>query len=152
VARRLDEVHRPYHQALGREMRAVRARFGAAVLLDCHSMPPPAPGSRTAAIVLGDRHGASISEGLLAVAEAAIRGAGFEVARNVPYAGGHITERHGRPGRRLHALQLEIDRSLYLAPDLRSPGPGFERVAMLIAAVTQALATALQPPHMLAAE
>jgi N-formylglutamate amidohydrolase len=152
VGRRLDETHRPYHEALAREMRAVRARFGAAVLLDCHSMPPRPHGSEMAPIVLGDRHGASISGSLIAAAEAAVRGAGFEVARNAPYAGGHITERHGHPDRRLHALQIEIDRALYLAPDMRSPGPGFERVAMLIAAVTEALGAALQPPQILAAE
>lgn len=152
VARRVDEIHRPYHAALARELRAVRARFGAAVLLDCHSMPPREPGSRIAAIVLGDRHGSSISEPLLAAAESAIREAGFEPARNAPYAGGHITAHHGRPERALHALQIEIDRGLYLAPDMRSPGPGFERVAMLIASVAQALADALGPPQVLAAE
>lgn len=152
VGRRLDEIHRPYHDALAREMRAVRARFGAAVLLDCHSMPPRPYGSEMAPIVLGDRHGESISEALVAAAEAAINAAGFEAARNAPYAGGHITQSHGRPARRLHALQIEIDRGLYLAPDMRSPGPGFERVAMLIEAVTQALAAALEPPQILAAE
>jgi N-formylglutamate amidohydrolase len=78
---------------------------------------------------------------------------GFAVARNAPYAGGHITERHGRPGRGIHALQLELDRSLYLAPDLRSTGPGFDRVARLIAAISEALAAAaLEPPEAIAAE
>lgn len=152
VARRVEQIHRPYHDALAREMRAARRRFGAAVLLDCHSMPPRRPGSAVAPVVLGDRHGSSISGALLAAAEAAIRSAGFESARNAPYAGGHITERHGRPERGLHALQIEIDRGLYLAPDMRGPGPGFERVAALIAGVTEALAGALQPPQSIAAE
>jgi hypothetical protein len=70
--------------------------------------------------------------------------AGFRVARNAPYAGGHITERHGRPADGIHALQLEIDRSLYLAPDLRTTGPGFDRVARLIAAIAEALAVGEQ--------
>jgi N-formylglutamate amidohydrolase len=103
--------------------------------------------------VLGDRHGGSIAENLVAAAEAATREAGFRAARNAPYAGGHITERHGRPERGVHALQLELDRSLYLAPDLRTTGPGFDRVARLIAAIASALAAAaLDPPEAIAAE
>jgi N-formylglutamate amidohydrolase len=119
VARRVELIHRPYHAALEGELQAAKARFGIAVLLDCHSMPPR----------------------------------GIEVARNAPYAGGHITERHGRPVRGIHALQLELDRSLYLAPDLRTTGPGFDRVSRLIAAIAEALAAAaLEPPEAIAAE
>lgn len=151
VARRVELIHRPYHRALEMELRAAKARFGIAVLLDCHSMPPRGAGE--AAVVLGDRHGGSMSEVLVAAAEGAARVAGFSVARNVPYAGGHITERHGRPALGTHALQLELDRSLYLAPDLRSTGPGFDRVARLIAAIAEALAAAaLEPPEAIAAE
>ena len=85
--------------------------------------------------------------------ERAARIAGFRVARNAPYAGGHITERHGRPERGVHALQIELDRSLYLAPDLRSTGPGFDRTARLIAAIAEAVAAAaLEPPEAIAAE
>ena len=152
VSRRIERIHRPYHEALAAELRAARARFGVAVLLDCHSMPPRGMGGE-APVVLGDRHGGSMAEPLVAAAESAARGAGFTVARNAPYAGGHITERHGDPGRGIHALQLELDRSLYLAPDLRSSGPGFDRVARLIAAVAEALAAAaLEPPEAIAAE
>ena len=90
---------------------------------------------------------------LVAAAESAARDRGFRVARNAPYAGGHITERHGRPEHGVHALQLELDRSLYLAPDLRTTGPGFDGVARLIAAVAAALAAAaLAPPEAIAAE
>src|SRR3954471_1112217 len=152
VTRRLDHIHRPYHDALEAELKRARARFGIAILLDCHSMPPRG-GAGEAPVVLGDRHGGSMAEALVAAAEAAARAAGFPVARNAPYAGGHITERHGRPGRGIHALQLELDRSLYLAPDLRTTGPGFDRVARLIAAIAEALAAAaLEPPEAIAAE
>jgi N-formylglutamate amidohydrolase len=151
VDRRVHSIHRPYHRALEAELNAVKARFGIAILLDCHSMPPRGDGE--APVVLGDRHGASMAGGLVAAAEAAVRAAGFRVARNAPYAGGHITERHGRPDLGIHALQLELDRSLYLAPDLRTTGPGFDRVARLIAAVAEALAAAaLAPPEAVAAE
>jgi N-formylglutamate amidohydrolase len=152
VARRVELIHRPYHRALEVELQAAKARFGIAILLDCHSMPPRGGGGE-APVVLGDRHGGSMSEALVAAAESAARAAGFRVARNAPYAGGHITERHGRPALGIHALQLELDRSLYLAPDLRSTGPGFDRVARLIAAIAEALAAAaLDPPEAIAAE
>jgi N-formylglutamate amidohydrolase len=152
VMRRIERIHRPYHEAIAAELRAAKARFGIAVLLDCHSMPPRGtPGE--APVVLGDRHGDSMAGPLVAAAERAARAAGFTVTRNAPYAGGHITERHGDPARDIHALQLELDRSLYLAADLRSSGPGFDRVARLIAAIAEALAAAaLEPPEAIAAE
>src|SRR3546814_13020243 len=104
-------------------------------------------------IVFGDRHGASIAPNFLAVAVEAAESAGFRTERNTPYAGGYITARHGRPDRNIHALQLEIDRSGYLGPDLRSPGSGFEKTARMLAAVAGALArTALAPAQAIAAE
>ena len=109
VARRIERIHGPYHAALEAELKAAKARFGIAILLDCHSMPPRGAGGE-AGVVFGDRHGGSMAETLVAAAETAAREAGFRVARNAPYAGGYITERHGRPARGVHALQLELDR------------------------------------------
>jgi N-formylglutamate amidohydrolase len=153
LARRIATIHRPYHAALAAELRAVRARFGIAILLDCHSMPPRAGGGGEPMIVLGDRHGRSMGAELSDAAERAVLAAGFAAARNAPYAGGHITVRHGRPAENVHALQVEIDRSLYLAPDLRAPGAGFDRVAALLAAIAEALARqALDSPQAIAAE
>lgn len=153
IERRLDLVYRPYHAALEAALEAARARFGVAVLLDCHSMPPRSDPPREPPVVLGDRYGTSLAPPLVEAAENAVRDAGYRVARNAPYAGGEITRRYGRPAEGLHALQIEIDRSLYLAPDLLSPGPGFDGVALLLARVAAALgAAALAPPHALAAE
>jgi N-formylglutamate amidohydrolase len=152
LARRVEEIHRPFHAAIEVELAAIRARFGIAILLDCHSMPPRAA-SGEAEIVLGDRHGSSISAELVEAAEDCARQAGFTVARNAPYAGGHVTARNGRPQSGRHALQVEIDRALYLAEDLRSPGPGFDRVAALIAGLVESVAKrALDPPVAVAAE
>ena len=154
LARRIETIHRPYHAAIAAALEDARDRFGAAVLLDCHSMPPRAlAGGTEAGVVLGDRHGTSIAPELVLAAAEAARAAGFEVARNEPYAGGYITQRHGRPGENIHALQLEIDRATYLDPALRAPGPGFDKVARMIAAVSSALAgRALEPPQAIAAE
>jgi N-formylglutamate amidohydrolase len=154
LARRIHEVHRPYHKALADMLHRARAQFGVAILLDCHSMPPrAAPCGVEPGVVLGDRHGTSISPELLLAAAEAARASGFEVARNEPYAGGYITQRHGRPAEAIHALQLEVDRAAYLDPMLRAPGPGFDKTARMIAAVSSALAgRALEPPHAIAAE
>jgi N-formylglutamate amidohydrolase len=154
LARRIREIHRPYHAAVDAALRAARERFGLAILLDCHSMPPRSDlGVGQAEIVFGDLHGTTIAPALLDAALRASRAAGFRTGCNTPYAGGYITARHGRPHDNVHALQIEVDRSLYLAEDMRTPGPGFERTALLIATVARALAErAAEPPESIAAE
>ncbi len=100
---------------------------------------PPRPrthgGAGAATVIFGDRHGTTIGADLLDAAVAAARGLGYRTACNAPYAGGYVVARHGRPQRGVHALQIEIDRSIYLDADLRAPGPGFEGACRLIAAV-----------------
>lgn len=130
LVRRVDEVHRPYHQSLTDGLEALRAQHGEALLLDCHSMPARPSGQ--ADIVIGDRYGSSCSTGLSALAMQIVRAAGFRAALNDPYAGGAIVTRHGAPRKGVHALQLEIDRSIYLERDGRTAGPGFDRIASLI--------------------
>lgn len=153
LSRRIQEIHGPYHRAIEEALREARARFGVAILLDCHSMPPKTGPIGSAAVVFGDRHGTSIHSEYVDTAVAAARRAGFTTACNTPYAGGYITARHGRPDEGVHALQLEVDRSLYLDADLRSPSPGFDKVAGLIASIVAALTDkALEPPNAIAAE
>lgn len=130
---RRDAAHRPYHAAIADAVAALIKDHGAAVLLDCHSMPPR-PGGRPQ-IVVGDRHGRSASPDVAALAERIARDHGFSVQRNEPYAGGWIVERHGAPKSNVHALQIEIDRRCYLGADLRAPGAGFDRVSHFLAAL-----------------
>lgn len=153
LARRIAEDYRPWHAALADALADARDRFGAALLLDCHSMPPLPTGDAAPDIVLGDRFGRSaasrIVDRLAAVAEAR----GLRVAFNSPYAGGHALDRHGAPAAGIHAVQIEIDRRLYLAPDLRAPGPGVARIRALIAALVAAASDELAPAGLgLAAE
>lgn len=154
LSRRIIEVHRPYHRALTDALEQARSRFGVAILIDCHSMPPRAENpSMQADVVFGDLHGTSIASELRDAAIEAAQGLGFRTTCNSPYAGGYITARHGRPAAGVHAIQIEIDRSLYLADDLRSPGPGFAGTAAMLAEVTRALAAkAAEPPQAIAAE
>lgn len=149
VERRIARVHVPYHAAIDSALRFMRDRFGVAVLLDCHSMPP----REGSPVVLGDRYGASCGPELIAVAEAVCAARGLPATRNDPYAGGEIVARHGCPDAGIHAMQIEIDRRRYLAADLRTPGPGFERVATLIGAIAEAVGEAALPSALpLAAE
>jgi N-formylglutamate amidohydrolase len=134
---RLEQAHRPYHRALERQIEALVARFGCALLLDCHSMPPPARG--VPQIVFGDCHGRSAAPWVSAEAVRLARAAGYAAGLNDPFAGGHIAERHGAPRRGIHALQLEIDRRCYLDEGLSAPGPGFDGVASLIEALAVGL-------------
>ncbi len=151
--RRIVEVHRPYHRAITDALDEARTRFGVAVLIDCHSMPPRASGHDQAEVVFGDLHGTTIAPDLRDAAVAAARTAGFRTACNAPYAGGYITARHGRPAAGVHAIQIEICRSLYLAPDMRGEGGGFARTADMLARVAAALAArAAEPPQAIAAE
>lgn len=136
LTRRVEQVHRPYHDALSGRLAELAAAYGEALLLDCHSMPRR---SKQAEIVIGDRHGTSAASWISAEAARVARLQGFNVALNEPYAGGAIVGRHGRPADGVHALQLEIDRGTYLRDDGRSAGVGFDRVALLI----EALATQL---------
>lgn len=138
IARRIADDHRPYHAAIRAALDAARARFGIAVLLDIHSMPP-LPGQDAARVVLGDRFGRSAGARFVARAESVARGAGLKVAVNSPYAGGHILDAHADPARGIHAIQLELDRSLYLDPGLDRPGAGFEATIALVAETIAAL-------------
>jgi N-formylglutamate amidohydrolase len=120
---RLTRLYRPYHDALAGLMTETRARFGVAVLIDCHSMPSALS---VPDIVLGDRYGASAAAGLTARAEQALVREGFSVARNTPYAGGHTTVLHGKPASGHHALQIEINRALYLDEERIAKKASFE--------------------------
>ncbi len=139
IEARIADDHRPYHAAIDVLLGAARARFGVAVLLDLHSMPPLGAGE--AQLVLGDRFGRSAGPRFVSRMAAALTAGGeMRVAINAPYAGGHIIERHGRPARDIHAVQLELDRSLYLDSRLDLPGEGLARTAALVRAAIEALA------------
>lgn len=114
---RIDSVYVPYHKTLRGLIARTHASFGFAILIDCHSMPSftRTSSARTRPhFVLGDRHGTSCSRELTQLAYRFLTGRGYSVACNKPYAGGFITEHYGRPHSHLHALQLEINRALYL--------------------------------------
>ena len=139
---RIGRVHEPYHACLGDALTRLRARWGAALLLDLHSMPPlPVQGSQMPAeFVLGDRFGAACSGALVASAFAYFAASGRLVAHNRPYAGGYVLERHAAPADAINAFQLEIDRTRYLDASLREPGEGFADMVNLLIGLVRRLA------------
>ncbi len=119
ATRRLAACYDPYHEALTQLIDEARARFGIAVVIDCHSMPsaggaPFRAGEPRIDFVLGDRFGSSCDPSIVAETEDALRGFGYQVARNAPYAGGYVASSYGRPREGVHVLQIEINRALYL--------------------------------------
>jgi N-formylglutamate amidohydrolase len=146
LAARVEQVHVPYHAALAGGIEALRDRWGAALLIDLHSMPPLGPkrGADAAPdFVIGDRFGASCDGMLSAAAIDHFAQAGSRVAHNRPYAGGYVLDRHAAPARGLHALQIEICRSAYLDAHLQEPGAGLAAVARLMAGLVRRLAEEL---------
>lgn len=140
---RLHRHHRPYHRALGELVDSAISSFGVAVVLDIHSMPPLAVlscGTPGPQLVVGDLFGRAAASRFAQAAISALGEAGQKVALNSPYAGGHILERHGQPQRGVHALQIEIDRSLYLDNLLDKPAPGLAAVQAKIARLAALLA------------
>lgn len=140
--RRIATVHRPYHTLLRQLVAEALAQFGCAVLIDCHSMPSNARGPHNPDVVLGDRFGAACHPAVTALAEATLRKLGYRVARNAPFAGGHTTQAYGRPTQRVHALQIELNRSLYLDERTMARTGGFMRVREDMARLAEAMAAA----------
>lgn len=140
--RRIAAVHKPYHTRLRQLVEETLETFGCAVLVDCHSMPSCARGAHSPDIVLGDRFGASCHPSLTALAEATLRRQGYRVARNAPFAGGHTTQLYGRPAARVHALQIEINRALYVDERTLDRTSGFARVRADMSRLAEALSAA----------
>ena len=153
---RIDSYWHPYHAELQRQLTETRSSFGRAVLIDCHSMPHEAVRqanmSRRPEIVLGDRFGASAHPEVVDHVEAAFAAAGLVVTRNTPFAGAYVTQTYGRPSRHVHAVQIEIDRALYMDEQTICPNAHFEEFRRLLRGVIADIAGIPAPDQALAAE
>jgi N-formylglutamate amidohydrolase len=145
ATRRVDRYYRPYHAALNTVIERTRERFGWCFLIDCHSMPSVGgpmdrdPGMPRVDFVLGDCHGVSCGAALVETVEAYIAGLGYVVTRNIPYAGGYVTRTYGRPERGVHALQIEINRALYMDEERVERRPRLERLVVEMDGLIQAI-------------
>lgn len=143
---RIEGIHRPYHRTMGDILESLRDRWGAALLIDLHSMPPlkraganEGMGDSTE-FVVGDRFGASCAQALSAQALRHLADAGRRVAHNRPYPGGYGLDHHAAPRRGVHALQIEVCRSIYLDARLDQPGPRLPALARTLAGLVRSLA------------
>lgn len=156
--RRIDTYWHPYHSQLQTLLDSAHRYHGQSVLIDCHSMPHEAvdsvarTGARRPEIVLGDRFGAAAAGAVVDKIEEAFVNQGFVVARNAPFAGAYITQAYGRPSKGQHAVQVEIDRALYMDERRIRPNAQFEDVRKALRAVVAQVALIGQQRMPLAAE
>lgn len=151
---RILSLHVPYHQNLARLLAQAREAFGVVLLVDCHSMPSSVPAASTSDtvtrpdIIIGDRYGSSCSCEIVDMVEHQLAGMGYSVSRNRPYAGGFITQTYGRPIQAMHALQLEINRALYIDEAKLEKHTGFTQlrndIRTLVTNLVDALPSLLQ--------
>lgn len=142
LARRIEQIHRPYHQFLENELARIRDIWGAALLIDLHSMPPLRRRNADEAvpkIVVGDRFGASCDHILASHAFRYFEQQGQVAAHNRPYSGGYVLDRHARPSRGIHAIQIELCRSSYLDATLSEPAPSVQPLAQMLAGLVRIL-------------
>ena len=145
---RVDRLYKPYHAALRGLVERAQRQFGYAVLIDCHSMPSTPTVAAAAErriktdFVVGDRYGTSADGSFVELLEKALRRAGYAVHRNKPYAGGFITEHYGAPQAGVHAIQIEVNRALYMDERTIERAPRFEAVKADVTAVLAILADA----------
>ncbi|MDC7744867.1 N-formylglutamate amidohydrolase [Rhizobium binxianense] len=140
---RVEAVYKPYHATLRRLIARTHVQFGFGVLIDCHSMPGNVRVAGSAArpdFIIGDRYGTSASAELSRAAIAILEEMGFAAIRNKPYAGGFITEHYGRPSRGLHALQIEVNRAIYVDEVTLDKRADFAAVADAVTAFMQQMA------------
>ncbi|SEW40637.1 N-formylglutamate amidohydrolase [Cognatiyoonia koreensis] len=148
---RITTYWRPYHDILQTLLDESQRTFGEAILIDCHSMPHEAlenvgpPGAPRPDVVLGDRFGAAAAGSVMEQVEAAFASAGLRVARNMPFAGAFITQQYGRPSRQQHAVQIEIDRALYMDERTLEPNADFATFKALLQGVIRDLALMGRP-------
>jgi len=140
---RIEALYKPYHRALRRLINKAHQAFGTVVVVDCHSMPSIGVSRdepRRPDVVIGDRYGTSCATLLPDMVEQTMSALGYSVGRNKPYAGGFITEHYGNPASGLHAIQLELNRAVYMDERRRERGPRFAQVVADFASLANALA------------
>jgi N-formylglutamate amidohydrolase len=151
ASHRIEKLYKPYHRSLRRLLARAVDTFGVSVLIDCHSMPSsayhysPKDERIKSDFVLGDRFGTSCAQCLIDVAEYELRRLGYSVQRNKPYAGGFITENYGNPSAGNHALQIEVNRALYMDERAIEPGPKFTGLAHDLGNVIETISAAATP-------
>jgi N-formylglutamate deformylase len=147
IEARLNDYYRPYHTTLDKLLDDAYARWGQVWYVDCHSMPaaghalsPDPPGSARADVVLGDRDGTTCTPELLSLCAEHFQAHGYSVRVNDPFKGGELVRRHGQPSMRRHALQIELNRRLYMNEQTRAVTEGYEPLRAACGKLAEGLA------------
>ncbi|MEP2102517.1 MAG: N-formylglutamate amidohydrolase [Parasphingorhabdus sp.] len=152
ISSRLTSDHEPYHRNIAEILEYMRLKFGGAILLDLHSMPPLDQEPDGVDIVIGDRFGRSAGSRYSELSLSFLQQSGVKTRLNHPYAGGYILERHSKVEKNIHALQLEVDRSCYLNEDLREPSDQISVMADHVVNLARQLIDQINNQFLLAAE
>ena len=153
VKRRIAALYDPYHSALKQLIETSKAEFGQTLLIDCHSMPGFAPsGQRRADIILGDRYGTSCHPETISRIERLFTDKGYAVTRNYPYAGSFVTSHYGQPENNVEALQIEINRDLYLDAASLTPSQGYKALENDLEEIISDIIMSARPARLMAAE
>ena len=140
---RIETLYKPYHRALRRLINKAHQNFGAAIVVECHSLPSigiSREEPRRPDIVIGDRYGTSCASTLAEVVGDTFSNLGYSLGRNKPYAGGFITEHYGNPASGLHAIQIELNRAIYMDERRRERTARFDEIAGHFTVLAEALA------------
>ncbi|MCJ2015463.1 N-formylglutamate amidohydrolase [Methylobacterium sp. J-076] len=140
---RIETLYKPYHRTLRGLIQRTAKSHGCCILIDCHSMPSTSLGrdDAKADVILGDRYGTACTPALIDAFEAQFQARGFRVVRNKPYAGGFITEHYGEPNLGRHALQIEINRALYMNETSLALTADFAGLVVALESIVAAVAT-----------
>lgn len=153
VEARLKALYHPYHSALMSLLTEAQHMFGSALLIDCHSMPGySASGKRRPDIILGDRYGTSCSADTLELVKTAFKRRGYSVTLNHPYAGGYVTSHYGRPDKGVEAIQIEINRDLYLNPVKQTKNRNYDNLASDLTLISEEIIDGFGQQELLAAQ
>jgi len=151
VKARLETLYRPYHAALRNLVEDGLSRFGQVLLVDCHSMPGfAAMGARRPDIILGDRFGTSCHPDTIALFRELFQSAGYSVGINYPYAGGFVTSHYGKPSDGVEAIQIEVNRDLYVNPVTLSPKSGYVKLMEDLKSITREIVDSAVPQSLAA--
>jgi len=153
VKTRLDRFYRPYHAQLTKLLNQAQKHCGRALLIDCHSMPGRGPnGDKRADIILGDRFGRSCRTEITSHLEQIFRSMGYSVVRNHPYAGGYVTHHYGNPDMNVDAIQIEINKDLYLNATTMEPHSGMKSLSADFEKVVLRILERIEPAWNIAAQ
>ncbi|MCH9844093.1 MAG: N-formylglutamate amidohydrolase [Alphaproteobacteria bacterium] len=148
IQHRIENYWQPYHHLLERLYRKLYRQFNYVLHLNCHSMPSSALGSSDIAsdiasnidIILGDGYGQTSHPAINDFLQESFTKQDFKVRMNVPYSGGYIVQNYANPNNACYAVQIEINRALYMDEQKLIPNNNFTIIKQKLQNIMQDIA------------